>query len=505
MLVMEELMTRYLFLTVTSILFLLLPVNTFAATYYVKPNGNDNLDGRSDATAWKTIAKVNSTVSGTGDDVYFKCDNTWTGESLGIDWAGTSGNRAIVGAYYGDATIGVSGSKPIIDGNNTAPSDEWAGLVHVLEASNYVTIENLDLRNSHGMGVRTIRADFVNIDSVEIDHCYKQGVDFYYSDDCILENSDITDTNTYGNGAMIRGYGSYRTKFRYNTLHESRGWSEAVNAILSDDMEIIGNLIYDTYACGIYLGHAIGTVVKYNIVYYSNDTTYWRNAPYNPMPGVAIADEPYLGTSHRCSNLTITNNLIAGTGGGIVMWSNPNTQCGLIDSVIANNTVVEPRGAHSALEIPSSPRHSNTIIKNNIFWQTDGTIADVHDNPDLDIDNNLWSKQPEVDARGENDIDYGVPQLAKTSGWHNLSPGSLDCRDFDLQSTSPCIDAGTPLGEQFKYSLELAQSNWPSKKIVLIDQENEGSGWEIGADIHANPSPSDPPDAPAGLTIETAK
>jgi hypothetical protein len=39
-------------------------------TYYVKNSGNDALDGRSDATAWKTLAKVQSTSFRQGDNIY---------------------------------------------------------------------------------------------------------------------------------------------------------------------------------------------------------------------------------------------------------------------------------------------------------------------------------------------------------------------------------------------------------------------------------------------------
>ena len=109
-------MRRYLFLTVTLVLFFSLAVNAFATTYYVKPDGNDKLDGQSDATAWKTIGKVNKHSFAPGDDVYFKCGGTWTGSQLRVDWSGNSGNRAVIGAYYMDGaveTVGVNGNKPI--------------------------------------------------------------------------------------------------------------------------------------------------------------------------------------------------------------------------------------------------------------------------------------------------------------------------------------------------------------------------------------------------------
>jgi len=38
-----------------------------AVTYYVRNGGSDGATGTSDAAAWATISKVNSSVSGAGD------------------------------------------------------------------------------------------------------------------------------------------------------------------------------------------------------------------------------------------------------------------------------------------------------------------------------------------------------------------------------------------------------------------------------------------------------
>jgi hypothetical protein len=46
-------------------------------TYFVKNGGNDALSGRSDANAWATISKVNSTSFSAGDTVSLKCGSTW--------------------------------------------------------------------------------------------------------------------------------------------------------------------------------------------------------------------------------------------------------------------------------------------------------------------------------------------------------------------------------------------------------------------------------------------
>ena len=86
---------RYLLL----ITLLLLSQLAGATTYYVKNSGSDSAAGTSDATAWKTISKVNSFVFSPGDDVYLLDGDTWQ-EQLIIDWSGTSGDRVVVGTYY---------------------------------------------------------------------------------------------------------------------------------------------------------------------------------------------------------------------------------------------------------------------------------------------------------------------------------------------------------------------------------------------------------------------
>ena len=52
-----------------------LPIS--AATYYVKNGGDDSADGLTDATAWKTISKVNSETFSPADTICFKRGDTW--------------------------------------------------------------------------------------------------------------------------------------------------------------------------------------------------------------------------------------------------------------------------------------------------------------------------------------------------------------------------------------------------------------------------------------------
>jgi len=87
-----------------------------ATTYYVRADGDDSKDGLSDANAWKTISKVNSSMgsfSG-GDFIGFKRGDVWDGtlsDCLKITASGSSGSIITFGAYG-------SGADPILNGAN---------------------------------------------------------------------------------------------------------------------------------------------------------------------------------------------------------------------------------------------------------------------------------------------------------------------------------------------------------------------------------------------------
>ena len=87
------------------ILFLINGIN--AANYYVSNSGNDNNNGLSEATPWKTISKVNSMTFSPGDNILFKRGDIWR-EQLNVS---SSGNSFPI--TYGPYGIG---EKPIISG-----------------------------------------------------------------------------------------------------------------------------------------------------------------------------------------------------------------------------------------------------------------------------------------------------------------------------------------------------------------------------------------------------
>ncbi len=86
---------------------LIIPSASWSATFYVDAtNGNDQNDGFSESTAWKTIAKVNSSQFQPGDFIFFKRGEIWRKQLIPSS-SGSSGNPITFGAYG-------SGNKPKI-------------------------------------------------------------------------------------------------------------------------------------------------------------------------------------------------------------------------------------------------------------------------------------------------------------------------------------------------------------------------------------------------------
>ena len=97
------------FLTIVG---LLCASSAEAATYYVRTGGNDSADGRSHATAWASLNKVNGYSFAAGDRVLFHEGDRWVGQ-LTVDWAGTASQRAVVGAYYLDGSTRCGATVPL--------------------------------------------------------------------------------------------------------------------------------------------------------------------------------------------------------------------------------------------------------------------------------------------------------------------------------------------------------------------------------------------------------
>jgi hypothetical protein len=92
-----------------------------ACTYYVSNSGNDSHNGTSTLTAWRTVAKINSTTLTAGTSVCFQRTNTWR-EMLIPGQSGTALNAIVFGAYGTGANPLINGSDLIIGMTISTPN-----------------------------------------------------------------------------------------------------------------------------------------------------------------------------------------------------------------------------------------------------------------------------------------------------------------------------------------------------------------------------------------------
>ncbi|MCK5272452.1 MAG: right-handed parallel beta-helix repeat-containing protein, partial [Sedimentisphaerales bacterium] len=292
-----------------------------AVNYYVDATGgNDNNDGRSDATAWRTIGKVNNYTFQTGDDVYLKCGETWTPyDALQVDWqtsATSENDRAVIGAYFMDGGTEVivdetnyqDHTKPILQGSYDpytwpnpvgVPISPYKGMLNAYSSdnsNNYITFQDIHVKDSNGDGVRYYRCDYGNVRRVRVEVCNMSGIRYVqchrYTPTgdlggdrlSIIEYCEVSGDNqnyiAHGNQGFAMGsVGGSHVWVHHNIMHEGYGESIGVynNTSLPDQgwATVEDNIIYDMRKAGIYIASGRDTIVRRNLIYHTGNSTYY--------------------------------------------------------------------------------------------------------------------------------------------------------------------------------------------------------------------------------------
>jgi parallel beta-helix repeat protein len=496
---------KMLNIAVALLALLLSPSLSLAATYYVSPTGNDSNSGLSDAQAWKTIAKVNSQNFTNGDDIYFKCGGTWSGVVLQPNVQGVSeSNRTVIGAYYGNGTIGVSGDRPIIDGSATGTGDtkfgtvptmgSYTGLVHMVGA-NYLTIQDLQIQWSGCIGINLTDGSNNIIRTCTVFSSYRHGIRLIsVSKESIyntIEYNTVYDTSRQrlDNGTyscsigLVGGDPTPVTKqntIRYNYAYDGHG--EGIDVIKGSNANIIEyNTTVNHRSNNMYIdGAGVNNIFRYNLAYG------YAGAKWGSSIGMRINDEAARGYAGTYGN-KVYGNLIANCFAGIDLETQ-QTDSIIKDTEIYNNILVD----NLTGILSNGGPYANSFVKNNIIWNTGERSGCVLaripiDHSGLTFDYNLWSSQPVAEVRGSNDPPYSAPLLAKRSGWNSLVLGSLTGKEFALSPDSPAIGAGARLSAPFNRLLNPSVLDFRRNEFQLIDQETRGT-WEIGACVFSTSS-----------------
>lgn len=464
---------------VISILSFFLPMlvgsHTLAATYYASPSGSGTTCSEASPCTFEYAVETKATTS---DTVLAR--------------GGTYTNVTTITVNKANLTIqNYPGESPIIDGQKVRPGGYWSNMVEFVSGSNGSTIDGLEIANSTGLGIKAFHASNITVRNCYVHHAGEFAILGEYAPNMLVEDCRIYwngTVNEYGSvdppetawpGIVCFCRESHNSIARRNIIWNN--WGEALSTFQRcDNILFEYNVVYDNWACQIYSNAARNVTIRYNLVYGTRNSTFYRGGQI--FGGIYICNEPYFFDPQYRTGFYVYGNMVAGTNPLLYIGDWDATQ--VISDVYAyNNTLIEAwknDANNEAIKIWMVG--SNINIKNNIIWQTVGTIASLNSTPTFDY--NLWSKQPVAAARGANDSAYAAPLTVKATGWGTLTAGAVTGAEFALQGNSRAINAGVPLDPEFSRIPDCKASDWMGKRVVIRDQNSQGSSWEIGAHIH---------------------
>ena len=398
-------------------------INSFATNYYTATTGNDSNTGTL-SSPWKTLTfSVGKLIAG---DTLFVRGGIYT-EAVSVWASGTSLKQITITAYNGEL--------PIIDGQNTYPTDSWDALMNL--GGSYINFSGFEVRNSsnnNSMGVQ-LYGSYCKVSKCNVHNNNQQGIlirgDYGIVEDCQVWQSCLSNVNgkasVWGSGLSaardpVNGITDNAT-IRRNVVYNN--WGEGLSTYEAEGTIIEDNIVYDNWAQIFYISDASNVICQRNIFYQSSTYTVGRYA----TVGAALADE--VASKPRSTNNQIINNFFLKTPFSAFSWTIVSGS-GLTNVLIANNTFV-----NSPLST-GNINNGNNII-NNIFT----TSGSIPSSSGINWSNNLWQGARPANAVGTGDV-LGNPIL-NLSG--STLPGQLTANYFQFLSTSPAINKGISLNQ----------------------------------------------------------
>lgn len=290
-------------------------------SYYVDSLGGDDAsNGRSPATAWKTLAKVNATTFQPGDRILLKAGSSWDSQ-LWPKGSGAVGHPIRLGKY-GDGVI------PRIRGNGAVED------AVLLKNQEYWEISDLEVTNNGPSRAVRRGVHLVAENCGDLHHIY-------------VQNLTVHDVN-----------GSFQDKVNGGIHYSSVGDAQPSRFV---DLRIEGNHIYHVDRSGIF-----------------GWSTHWVRSKWYPSLGVVIRNNVLDdiggdGIVNVATDGAIVEHNVVSRGSqrsqdynvGIWPWSADNT-------IIQYNEVYGMTGQHDAEGFDSDWNSLNTIIQYNYSHDNEG-------------------------------------------------------------------------------------------------------------------------------------
>jgi PKD repeat protein len=479
-------MRKIILTTITALAVILFAaaVQPLSATvYYVNSTaGSDSNNGLSATTAWRTVSKVNNSMSAfkPGDFIYFRGGSTYTDANLFITCQGTSANSITFGTY----------------GSGRAKFQSRSILCN--HGNGYISVENFEVANPSSDGIAFYKKSGWQY-GIEVKNCYVHNagnvgiillsVDGYLVENCEVQGSYNGNIYAYGSSYPIKngiirgcisydaiqndGIGIHRGDYGEPCGSNHRIVSCKTHGNAEEGIDINTGSNVTILGCETYGDDYAGMIIE------SDHCTVRRNKIRNGHVGVHIG----------ASDVTLESNLIYANGQNQILIEPYRDVSGIN---LYHNTIVAGLGGSIILDI--SPRARNITAKNNIFTSTQYSSPNTYvrfmdgaspASSGSHFDYNVyWRNDDNSSARwyagGSNRSFSAWRSLGQdTHGqWANPRFTSLSGSDFHLLSNSPCRDTGTNVG-------------------VLRDYEGtsipQGTAPDVGAMEYGSGSPPPPP------------
>ncbi len=368
-----------------------------AGTFYVATNGNDSTGTGTQAKPWKTIQKAADSV-GTGSTVLIQ-PGTYR-DAVYISIEATSANPVV---FRGN------GAGVIIDADGVDRDAVY------IEASSYVTWENIRIQEAPRAGLRVSVSDHVTIRNNVFANNARWGLFTDFSDDLLIEGNESFGA-TIEHGIYFSNSGD-RPTIRGNVIHDNYANGLHMNGdIYSGGDGIItsavveGNYIYNNGVgggSGINMDGVQSSTVRNNVIFNTHAS------------GISM----YQIDGGICSrNNKVYHNTIVVASDGRWAINIPNTGC--TGNKLFSNILYSNHGYRGAINVVSGAQsgfESDYNILEGVFTTNDG---------DSILSFTQWKA-----------LGYDTHSKVSTPSALFINPAS----NFHLKAGSPAIDAGLTL------------------------------------------------------------
>jgi hypothetical protein len=443
-------------------------------SYYVSTSGSDSNPGTL-TQPWRTIQHSMDVVN-PGDTVYVRGGTYY--ERLTLKRCGTS-NAWITFKNY-------PGETPIIDGSYVTDYG-WGGALVQIGENAFSDWSPLPSRGFWGVEYIKFSGFTVQNTNIYPDSGRGVGIGTYFSRYIIIENCITKETGAPGianyngmeylTGTWDPQPHPHHIWILNNTVINANSGSPKVGEALSssgcDYLYVIGNKIISNYE-GISAGFGSTNVTIANNDVASGgpdiycdagghiDDTYYIYENYlHGENGLALGFETYNNNPNGGTNKNfyIYNNIFAQTTyhGFLAIWDPATTTAYKQNIQIINNVFDVPGRAIDFNAPYSTFIWEDVIVRNNIIYGGWGgiKISGTQPTSELTVDHNMFAWGGSSDYYGS-DYLIGDPQVVNRAG-----------DNYHLQSTSPCIDAGSSVGAP---TIDYDENTRP-----------QGSGFDMGA------------------------